>query len=255
VTGGFAGGLYAKFRGSPWETPELLKDYKEAMLKDAENNGEGRIREGRDDGCTWNDKKWDEILSFNGEGVSSTWFEGLSAEQRETLMKGDGNNYDPAPREQQAGTAHIMRLGNTQKFLANLYGQLTWATIEGQPEEVRYQQPLCHVNYPTTPDTLRMQRVEYMRMALADFKRQIPHDEKKTIMFVFEIGCGLAGGQWDVYRDMIYEFAREMPQHEIWIGANLDVLKFKHESLITFQAEAEEAKAVRAVEVNQEPGY
>ena len=39
----------------------------------------------------------------------------------------------------------------------------------------------------------------------------------QSIAFPFEIGCGLAGGDWEAYRAMLFQFARQHPSVKIVI--------------------------------------
>ena len=38
-----------------------------------------------------------------------------------------------------------------------------------------------------------------------------------TVAFPHGIGCGLAGGNWPAYREMILQFAQSIPEHDVII--------------------------------------
>jgi len=55
-------------------------------------------------------------------------------------------------------------------------------------------------------------RIDFFRNALHNIPRSI-----KSIAFPMGIGCGLAGGDWNVYLNMIQEFKKDRPDTKVVI--------------------------------------
>lgn len=64
------------------------------------------------------------------------------------------------------------------------------------------------------------QRVQFFVSALEALKVEAEQRRFTRILFPHTIGCGLAGGDWDVYRQMIFEFARTV-QADVVIVKNI----------------------------------
>jgi hypothetical protein len=58
-------------------------------------------------------------------------------------------------------------------------------------------------------------REEYFKNGLDDIKRQVP--DLESIAFPEKIGCGIGGGHWPTYQNMILEFANDMPSCTVYI--------------------------------------
>ena len=54
------------------------------------------------------------------------------------------------------------------------------------------------------------QRLEWFKTCLIKLKNELP-ENIKSINFPWQIGCGLAGGNWDDYLNVIYEFVSLLP--------------------------------------------
>ena len=60
-------------------------------------------------------------------------------------------------------------------------------------------------------------RVSWFSMSLTDLSNKLENLEVKTIAFPGNIGCGLAGGDWDTYYAIIQKFAENNSKYEIKI--------------------------------------
>ena len=58
-------------------------------------------------------------------------------------------------------------------------------------------------------------REKYFKKALADIQRKAP--DLKSIAFPEHIGCGIGGGIWSNYEEMILDFAETMPHCTVYI--------------------------------------
>lgn len=104
------------------------------------------------------------------------------------------------------------------------------ASMIGAPVKlgsIRTDQPTCdtgitdvvhlyaqkHPGKPRADDTAEM-RIEAFRNGLAILADLVHLGTMRPTTFLFPhgIGCGLAGGDWKVYRPMIDEFARSLPR-------------------------------------------
>jgi hypothetical protein len=56
----------------------------------------------------------------------------------------------------------------------------------------------------------KKQRLEWFKICLINLKNNLP-ENIKTINFPWQIGCGLAGGNWDDYLYEINQFASSLP--------------------------------------------
>jgi hypothetical protein len=91
------------------------------------------------------------------------------------------------------GTTTIIKITDYLR-IANLYGQY----LPGKKEEKGYD------------------RLSLFKSGLIDLERQI--DERSLIVaFPFNIGCGLAGGNWPDYKKEVDKFAKRNPQHDVYI--------------------------------------
>ena len=91
------------------------------------------------------------------------------------------------------GTVHIFDVsgcGAPTTAVVNLYGQVH----PGKPK-------------PGSGDDAP-QRVQLFATALEALKVEVEQRKFSRILFPYTIGCGLAGGDWDTYQKMIFEFAR-----------------------------------------------
>jgi O-acetyl-ADP-ribose deacetylase (regulator of RNase III) len=84
------------------------------------------------------------------------------------------------------GTIEITGNGSNERFVVNMFAQFSG----GKP----------------TRNETRQQRLHYFRSCLTQIK-DIPNLE--TIAFPFNIGCGMAGGNWKDYEREIDNFAKD----------------------------------------------
>lgn len=59
------------------------------------------------------------------------------------------------------------------------------------------------------------QRLQYFRMCLQQIRRQLPADAK--VAFPYKISCGLAGGNWECYKQELQQFALANPSMEVLV--------------------------------------
>lgn len=72
-------------------------------------------------------------------------------------------------------------------------------------------------SYPESPQPETVQtRQKWFRECLEIISHSLG-SEPKTLAFPFQIGCGLAGGDWKVYQQMLEEFAAKNPQFKVVI--------------------------------------
>jgi hypothetical protein len=73
--------------------------------------------------------------------------------------------------------------------------------------------------YPESPEGVESPnlRIEWFRRGLVALVDRIGSDKKATIAFPDHIGCGLAGGNWTLYRAVIEWFAMSYPNLSIVI--------------------------------------
>ncbi|OHT14843.1 hypothetical protein TRFO_14805 [Tritrichomonas foetus] len=94
--------------------------------------------------------------------------------------------YKIQPRKDTPGTIKIAGNGKNQRFIINLFGQYK----PGKPR-------------PGSSDSVES-RLQFFKEGLSKIL-EIPNLE--SIAFPFNIGCGLAGGDWNSYYAAIEEFA------------------------------------------------
>ena len=70
-----------------------------------------------------------------------------------------------------------------------------------------------------TVEESRALRLKWFKMGLDEIRKQLP--DLKSIAFPFQIGCGLAGGDWNVYLSEIERFANSFD------GRDVDVVVYK----------------------------
>ena len=71
-----------------------------------------------------------------------------------------------------------------------------------------------------TVEESRALRLKWFKMGLDEIRKQLP-DLKEASRFRFKIGCGLAGGDWNVYLNEIERFANSFG------GRDVDVVVYK----------------------------
>ena len=102
------------------------------------------------------------------------------------------------------GSPHVVAL-----FAQFLFGK--------PPSSVKYKFTDSHINKGIAKDT-EENRLRYFERALTNFKKYLiqrnnnssGNDTIDTIVFPYNIGCGLAGGNWKNYRKKIKNFARKL---------------------------------------------
>ena len=75
----------------------------------------------------------------------------------------------------------------------------------------------------------RALRLKWFKMGLDEIRKQLP--DLKSIAFPFQIGCGLAGGDWNVYLNEIERFANSFDDRDVDVVvyklSNVDEKEFK----------------------------
>jgi len=89
----------------------------------------------------------------------------------------------------QPGTIEIYGNGNDQRYVINMYAQY-------YPAKAKYDN-----------DTLA-KRFQWFQQCLNDISK-IDNIKNKTLAFPFNIGCGAAGGDWNIYYNAIQTFANK----------------------------------------------
>ncbi|MEK6833224.1 MAG: Appr-1-p processing protein [Nanoarchaeota archaeon] len=102
------------------------------------------------------------------------------------------NVYKDRIKFDQAGTIIISGNGNDQRYIINIMAQV----YPGSPK-------FPDSNYDGT-----MARIGYFRNCLNKIKEI---NNLESISFPFQIGCGMAGGDWNTYSNMIEVFANNTP--------------------------------------------
>lgn len=72
--------------------------------------------------------------------------------------------------------------------------------------------------YPSKPkykNDTSSARLEWFKNGLADIVVQLPHIN--SVALPYKIGCGLAGGQWSDYLEILTQFARQNPSIDVCI--------------------------------------
>jgi len=62
----------------------------------------------------------------------------------------------------------------------------------------------------------RKDRIEFFRSCLYKISKHFEGQEVK-ISFPFNIGCGLAGGKWEIYRELLEKFALENQNLSVFV--------------------------------------
>lgn len=94
--------------------------------------------------------------------------------------------------ERKVGTYRIYGNGKDQRWIVNLFGQYG----------------------PGDAPRERERRVFWLQSALESFLHHISH-HRVTLGLPYLIGCGLAGGDWNVYSAMLHELAVKYPNVKI----------------------------------------
>ena len=105
------------------------------------------------------------------------------------------NCYANRTRASVPGTIQVMGNGTTQRYVVNMHAQFT----PGR-------------GLPSRKDG-ELTRIEYFRQCLHWLLQHITkhhNGQSVTIGFPARIGCGLAGGNWNIYIGMIEYFTRMM---------------------------------------------
>lgn len=88
------------------------------------------------------------------------------------------------------GTATIHGNGKNKRFIVNLFGQFEPGAVKSEP------------------------RTTWFRQALNQFASLV-HDQHITFGLPYNIGCGLAGGNWAEYLTILDEFVKSNPNIQL----------------------------------------
>jgi len=97
------------------------------------------------------------------------------------------------------------------KHVINMYAQWRPGPIKS-PYFTRYPE------YKEEPESAEM-RQKWFKRCLQEISLLFP--QSLTLAFPFKIGCGLAGGNWTVYKKMLEKFALENPRFKVVIITQL----------------------------------
>lgn len=108
------------------------------------------------------------------------------------------------------GTTLIVGNGTTERYVAAIFGQAAM----GKPG---------HYNSGGVADSA-LDRQKYFQEGLADLAKQISLRQSATqaqpqaqtsLAFPYKIGCGLAGGDWKIYSQLLDSWAAEHPEFKV----------------------------------------
>jgi uracil-DNA glycosylase len=107
----------------------------------------------------------------------------------------------------------------TTKFIVALFAQLNpgLPKDDGSPYSRSSTNDDSHFVRPSTNDCAA-QREKWFKMCL---DRVSKIKNLRSIAFPYNIGCGLAGGDWNKYEDMLEQFAFSNPQVSVYIVSNI----------------------------------
>jgi O-acetyl-ADP-ribose deacetylase (regulator of RNase III) len=97
---------------------------------------------------------------------------------------------------------------NQFKYIVNLMGQ--WGP--GKPGSVHN-----YDEYPQDYADNAIQRLEWFDQGLQTLSEWSQENKIKSVSFPYHIGCGLAGGSWDQYNQLIDKFATNNPTINVTI--------------------------------------
>ena len=91
----------------------------------------------------------------------------------------------------EAGTVELMGDGKKQRFVANMYAQYEPGKIKRGIE-----------------DTIK-KRQKWFTVCLQELHAEMKVRKLTSVAFPYQIGCGLARGNWPRYKKMLKSFAKE----------------------------------------------
>jgi O-acetyl-ADP-ribose deacetylase (regulator of RNase III) len=100
--------------------------------------------------------------------------------------------------QSQPGTIDISHDFKTSNYIINMYGQFSPGSIKKEEEEYR-------------------NREEYFKNCLKELKNFVIANHVKKVAFPYKIGCGLAGGNWNNYFQMLNSFAKEVNMEKVTV--------------------------------------
>lgn len=113
-----------------------------------------------------------------------------------------GSNFAVKEDRPKPGTTLIVGNGTTERYVAAIFGQAAM----GKPG---------HYNSGGVADSA-LDRQKYFQEGLADLAKQISsRQQAATIAFPYKIGCGLAGGDWKIYSQLLESWAAEHPEFKV----------------------------------------
>jgi len=110
-----------------------------------------------------------------------------------------GNKNLSVPEDRGTPGEIIVREDNTGPTIVGLFGQLDY----GKPGKSCYHTTLLQ-------DNLKL-REEWFQTCLTKLKEYLTTNKHKRVAFPNLIGCGLGGGDWNVYKKMLQDFAKNSP--------------------------------------------
>lgn len=95
----------------------------------------------------------------------------------------------------------------------NIFGQFT----PGKPRRPRQTTPVEYGSIVAPPDVVddAAQRMEWFEAGLREIAQL---DGLESLAFPFQIGCGLAGGDWRVYRRALDKFSDDMGSRSVQVS-------------------------------------
>lgn len=71
--------------------------------------------------------------------------------------------------------------------------------------------------YNSSTDDSAANRLKWFASALADLAEQLKGQAVRSVAFPFRIGCGLGGGRWDKYQELLADFLIAVPELDVKI--------------------------------------
>ena len=112
---------------------------------------------------------------------------------------------------------HVTVIESKDKFIVNLFGQVA----PGKPKTYYPE----YLNYYEDTSEAREGYFKHSLDAWLDFIKE-SKEENVTIAVPYKIGCGLAGGNWEKYKQMLLDFEKSL---QSFTSGNLTMYILKSE--------------------------
>lgn len=94
---------------------------------------------------------------------------------------------------------------------SDIYAQRNKDKIKGTPGTITISKPVINLLAQRYPGIAywpngKLQRVKWFKMCLLQIKTSFSFHKDVSIGFPYRIGCGLAGGDWTIYKKILEDF-------------------------------------------------